>query len=83
MVGAVVKSELYELEEEVREICLRLLMKELNGVVQGVSGNKRFLKRFHYGCKKDLTSNQLTVVILEKSPVEEEPKVPMIPVIPD
>ena len=58
-------------------------MKELTGVVQGVSGNKRFLVRFQYGCKNDLTSNQLTVVVLEKSPVEKEPKVPMIPVVPD
>ena len=52
-------------------------------MVQGVSKKRRFLVRFQYGCKKDMTSNQLTVVILEKIPVEEKPKVPMIPVIPD
>ena len=52
-------------------------------MVQGISGKKRFLVRFQYGCKKDLTSKQLTVLILEKIPVEEEPRVPMISVIPD
>ena len=52
-------------------------------MVQGVSGKKSFLMRFQYGFKKDITSNQLAVVILEKSPVEEESKVPMITVIPD
>ena len=39
--------------------------------------------RFQYRCKEDMTSNKLTVGILEKSPVEEESKVPMITVIPD
>ena len=52
-------------------------------MVQEVSGKKRFLVRFQYGCKKDMTSNQLTVVILDNIPVEEEPTVPMITVIPD
>ena len=83
VVGAVFKSKLGELEEEVREGFLRLLRKDLTGVFQGVSGKKRLLMRLQYGCKKDLTSNQLAVVILEKSPVEEESKVPMIPVIHD
>ena len=69
MVGAVVKSKIGELEEEVREGFLRLLRKELTGVVQGVYGKKRFLMRFQYGCKKDLTSNQLDILILEKIPV--------------
>ena len=31
--------------------------------------------RFHNGCKKNLSSNQLTVVIVEKIPEEKEPKV--------
>ena len=73
--GVVIKSKLGELEEEVREGFLRLLRKELTGVFQGVSRKRRFLASFQYGCKK--------AVILEKRPVEEEPKVPMIPVIPD
>ena len=54
---------------------MRLLRNELTGVIQGVSKKRRLLTSFQYGCKK--------AVILEKRPVEEEPKVPMIPVIPD
>ena len=52
-------------------------------MVQVVYGNKRSLVRFQHGCEKDLKSNQLSIVILEKSPMEEEPKVPRIAVIPD
>ena len=44
-------------------------------MVQGVSGRRRFLVRFHNGCENDLSSNQLTVVILEKNPEEIEPEV--------
>ena len=57
------------------------MRKDLTGVVQDVSGRKRFLVRFHIGCKKTLSSNQLTVVILDKIPVEEEPLVSTIPEI--
>ena len=32
------------------------------GVVQGVSGERTFFVRFQDGCKKNLTSNQLTAV---------------------
>ena len=35
--------------------------------------------RFQYGCKNNLSNNQLTVVIVEKIPVEEEPEVSTIP----
>ena len=38
--------------------------------------------RFHDGCEKDMTSNQLAVVTVEKIPVEKEPEVTMITVIP-
>ena len=55
----------------------------LNGVFQRISGNDRFLVRFQDGCEKDLTSNQLTIVIVEKSPVDKEPKVTTITEIPD
>ena len=66
LVGAVVKSKLGELEEEVREGFLWLLRKEFNGVVQGLSGNNSLLVRSQYGCEKALTSNKLTVMILDK-----------------
>ena len=58
-------------------------MKELTGVVQGVSGRRRLLMRFQNGCKNNLSSNQLTVVIVDKIPAEEEPSVSMIPEIPE
>ena len=55
------------------------MSKELAVVVQGVSGRRRFMVRFQYGCKNNLSNNQLTVVIVEKIPVEEEPEVSTIP----
>ena len=45
--------------------------------------NKRFLVRFQDGCEKDLTSNQLTIVIVEKSLVDNEPEVPTNTEIPE
>ena len=62
--GTVVKAKVGELEKGVREIFLRLLRKEFTVVVQGVSRKKRFLVRFQDGCKNDLTSNQLTLVVV-------------------
>ena len=39
--------------------------------------------RVRDGRKKGLILNQLTIVIVEKIPVEGEPQVPMIPEIPE
>ena len=47
-------------------------------MVQGVSGKKRFLVRFYNGFEKDMTSNQPTVVVVEKFLVTEESEVPRI-----
>ena len=33
--------------------------------------NEMFLVRFQDGCEKDVTSNKLTVVTVEKSPVDK------------
>ena len=71
----VVKSKIGELEEEVREGSSISMRKELTGVLQGVSGKRRFLVRFKNGCKKNLSLNQLTVVIVENIPDEKEPEV--------
>ena len=49
VVGAIVKAKIGELEEEVRAGSLRMTRKELTGVVQGVSGKRRFLVRFKCG----------------------------------
>ena len=52
-------------------------------MVPKTSGKKRLLLRFQYGCKNYLNLNQLTIVIVEKRLVEEEPKVPTILEIPE
>ena len=83
MVGTVVKSKIGELEEGVRECCSRRTRKELTGVVQGVSGRRRFLVRFQNGCKNNISSNQLTVVTAHEILVEEAPLVSTIPEIPE
>ena len=79
VVGTVVKAKLSELEEEVRVGSSRGMRKELTGVFQGVSRRRRFLVRFQNGYKKNLSSNQLTVVTAHEILVEEAPEVFMIP----
>ena len=51
-------------------------------MVQGVSCRRRFLVSFQSGYENNLSSNQLTVVIVEKIPEEKEPEVSEIPEIP-
>ena len=82
MVGMLVKAKIGELEEEVRSGISRRMRKEFTLVVQGVLGRRRFLVRYQNGCKKNLSSNQITVVIVDKIPVEEETLVSTIPKIP-
>ena len=81
VVGSVVKSKIGELEEEVRVGSSRRIRKELNGVVEGFLRKKRFLLSFKDWCKKNLSSNQLTIVIVEKIPEEKETEVYEIPEI--
>ena len=83
VVGTVVKANIGELEEEVRAGCPRSSRKELTGMVQGISGKKRFLVRFQYGCKNNLSLNQLTILIVEKIPEEKEPGIFTNPEIPE
>ena len=83
MVGTVVKEKIGELEEELREGCLSRMSKELADVVQLILGKKRFLERFKDGCEKNLSSNQLTIVIVEKILEEKEPEVFMNIEIPE
>ena len=49
LVGTVVKANFGELEEEVRIVISRRMRKEFTGVVQGVSGKRRFLVRLQNG----------------------------------
>ena len=83
MMGTVVKTKVGELEDEAREIFTRRTRKELNGVAEAVSGNKRCLARFQYELKKDLILNQLTAVIVERIPNTKEAKVTTIFTITD
>ena len=55
----------------------------MTGVVQVVSCKRRLLMRFHDGCEKDLTSNKLTVFVLDRSTITKEAKVPTISAISD
>ena len=83
MVGTVVKAKIRELEEEVRVGSTIRMRKELTGVVQAISGKRKFLVRFHVGCEKNLSSYQLTVVTAHEILVEEAPLVSTIPEIPE
>ena len=83
MVGTVDKANVGELEEDIRERFSNRLRKELTGVFQGLSGKKRFCMGFQDGWENYLNSNQLTNLISEKIPIEEEHQVPTISVIPD
>ena len=83
MVETVVKSKIGEFEEEVREGCTRRIRRDFTGMVQGVSGKKRLLVRFQDGFENNLSSNQLTIVIVEKISEEKEPEVSDISEIPE
>ena len=73
--GILVKANIGKLEEKVREGCLRRTMNELSGMVQRILGNKKFFVRFQDGCEKNLSLDQLTIVILEKIMMEKETEV--------
>ena len=49
------------------------------GLFQVVSLKKRFLVIFQYSCEKNLSSNQITTLIVEKIPEKKEPEVSAIP----
>ena len=69
--GTLVKEKVGELEDKVRERFSRRLRKELTVSVQGLSRERRFLARFQDGCDKYLTSNQLTIMTVQKIPMTE------------
>ena len=49
MVGEFVKSKVGKLEEEIREVFLRRLRKEMTGVVQEVVGKRMYSVSFQDG----------------------------------
>ena len=54
MVGTVMKAKVGDLEEEIREVFLRRLRKDMNGVVQEIFGKRRYLARLQDGEEKDM-----------------------------
>ena len=72
--GTVVKEYVGELKGEVWYGFYRWQSKELTRLVQIVSINVRFLVRFQAEGDKDMTSNQLTVVTVDRIPVIEYAK---------
>ena len=52
-------------------------------MVQAISRKRKFLVRFHDGCEKNLSSNQLTVVAAHEILVADAPLVSTIPEIPE
>ena len=59
------------------------MRREFAGVVQGVSDNRRFLVIFKDWYENNMTSNQITILIVESGPMNEEAEVTTISVIPD
>ena len=71
MVETVVNANVGELEEEIMEGFSRRLRKDMTGVMQEVVGKRRYSARFQDGLEKEMSSNQLTIVVV-RSEVEEE-----------
>ena len=71
MVGTVVKAKVGDLEEEIREGFWRRLIKEMTGVVQEVVGKRRYLVRFQDGLEKEMSLNQITIVVARIEGEEE------------
>ena len=82
MVETVVKANVGELEEEIREKVSRRLRKEMIGVVQEVVGKRRYLVRFQYGLENEISLNQLTIVVT-RIEVEEDINVRDVDMIPE
>ena len=82
MVGAVVKAKVGDMDDEIREGFPRRLRKDMTGVVQEVVGKRIYLVRLHDGLEKEMSSNQLTILVV-RSEVEEEIEVGEVDMIPE
>ena len=58
------KAKVGDIEEEIREIFLRMLRKEMTGVVQEVVGKRRYSMRFQDGLEKEIVSNQIKILVV-------------------
>ena len=82
MVGTVVKTKVCELGDEIREVFLMKLRKDMAGVVREVDGKIRYLVRFQDGGEKKIPPSLLVIVDVT-SEVEEEIKVREVEIIPE
>ena len=82
MVGTVVKAKVGDIEEEIREGFSGRLRKDMTGVVQGVVGKRRYLVSFQDRLEKDMSSNQLTIVVV-MSEVDGDIEVREVEIIPE
>ena len=82
MVGVVVKANVGELEEDIREGFWGRLRKEMTGMIQEVVEERRYLVRFQYRLEKKMFLNQLTIVVI-RSELEEEIEVREVEIIPE
>ena len=69
LVGKVLKARVGELEDDLREGFYRRTSNDLTDAVEPVSGNRRLLVRFQDGYEKYMTFNQLTVVVVDSTPM--------------
>ena len=81
MLGTVVKANVGELEEEIREGFPRRLRKYMNGLVQEVVGKRRYSVRLQDRLEKDISSNNLTIVVV-RIEVEEDIEAREVDIIP-
>ena len=65
------KTKVGKVEEEIREGFSTRLRKEMTGVVQEVIGERSYLVRLQDGLEKEMSSNQLTIVVV-RSEVDED-----------
>ena len=82
MVGTVVKAKVGDIEEEIREGFSGRLRKDMTGVVQGVVGKRRYLVSFQDRLEKEMSSNQLTIVVVT-SEVDGDIEVREVEIIPE
>ena len=77
------KEKVGELEDEVREVFFRRLSKYLTAVVHGLYVKRGLLVMFQNWFQKDMTSNELTAVTVDITPLTKEFDFPNISVLPD
>ena len=61
-------SKVGALEEDFRELFTSWIIKDLTGMVEEFYRKKRLFLGFKYGFEKELISNQLTIVTVERIP---------------